>query len=257
MSNLEPQAPLLLSKPRRPYLDLLLISFLILFFELACIRFFGSMVVFLTFFTNITLMACFLGMSVGCMTATRKINFISWVLPLAFLAVLAAMVLFVVYQNNSNITVDVGNQKSPQLIYFGTEYRPKDPRQFVIPIHVVAGFFFALISLMFVGLGQVMGRAFDVIPNRIGAYTANVFGSLLGVVGFFAVSWYHCSPHLWFLVCVLICLYFLPQWNAASVAGAGWVFICGGDGFLRDRGSRADFLVAVLQDSVHRADGRD
>src|SRR5689334_14875099 len=38
--------------PRRPYLDLFLISFLILFFELACIRWFGSTVVFLTFFTN-------------------------------------------------------------------------------------------------------------------------------------------------------------------------------------------------------------
>jgi hypothetical protein len=38
--------------PRRVYLDLFLISFLILFFELAAIRWFGSTVVFLTFFTN-------------------------------------------------------------------------------------------------------------------------------------------------------------------------------------------------------------
>src|ERR1700722_624971 len=177
MSNPEPQALVSPSQSRRPYLDLLLISFLILFFELACIRFFGSMVVFLTFFTNITLMACFLGMSVGCMTATRKINFMKRVLPLAFLTTLAAVVLFIVYQKFSNITIDVGNQKSPQLIYFGTEYRPKDPRQFVIPLYYPVGFFFTLIALMFVGLGQVMGRAFDVIPNRIGAYTANVFGS--------------------------------------------------------------------------------
>ena len=50
---------------RRAYLDLILISFLILFFELASIRFFGSTVVFLTFFTNIVLIACFLGMSIG------------------------------------------------------------------------------------------------------------------------------------------------------------------------------------------------
>src|SRR5215210_33963 len=85
-------------RPRRPYLDLLLISFLILFFELACIRFFGSMVVFLTFFTNIVLMACFLGMTVGCLTATRKNNFINWVLPLSFLAVPLALGVFVAYQ---------------------------------------------------------------------------------------------------------------------------------------------------------------
>ena len=55
-----------------PFADLFLISFLILFFELACIRWFGSTVIFLTFFTNIVLMACFLGMSVGCLAASRR-----------------------------------------------------------------------------------------------------------------------------------------------------------------------------------------
>src|SRR5215467_5970472 len=68
---------------RFAYLDMFLISFLILFFELACIRWFGSMVVFLTFFTNIVLMACFLGMSVGCLSASAKTSWIRTVVPLA------------------------------------------------------------------------------------------------------------------------------------------------------------------------------
>jgi hypothetical protein len=42
----------------RPYADLFLISFAILFFELTCIRWFGSMVISLTFFTNIVSTAC-------------------------------------------------------------------------------------------------------------------------------------------------------------------------------------------------------
>jgi hypothetical protein len=42
--------------PRR---DLFLVSFLILFFELAAIRWFAATVVFLTFFTNIVLLAAF------------------------------------------------------------------------------------------------------------------------------------------------------------------------------------------------------
>src|SRR5688500_20359964 len=81
-----PPAPVIeqMPRPRRPYLDLFLISFLILFFELAAIRWFGSTVVFLTFFTNIVLLATFLGMSVGLMTATRRANFQRWVIPLAF-----------------------------------------------------------------------------------------------------------------------------------------------------------------------------
>ena len=64
-------------RARRPHRELFLISFLILFFELACIRWFGSTVIFLTFFTNIVLIACFLGMSVGLLTASRRQNFIS------------------------------------------------------------------------------------------------------------------------------------------------------------------------------------
>ena len=40
--------------PRR---DLFLVSFLILFFELAAIRWFAGTVVFLTFFTNVVLLS--------------------------------------------------------------------------------------------------------------------------------------------------------------------------------------------------------
>src|ERR1700733_13611210 len=75
---------------RHPYFDLFLISFLILFFELACIRWFGSMVVYLTFFTNIVLLATFLGMSVGCLSALKGRDWVTRVLPLLLLAVLLA-----------------------------------------------------------------------------------------------------------------------------------------------------------------------
>src|SRR3954447_16266806 len=98
-------APDLKPAVRRPYFDLLLISFLILFFELACIRFFGSTVVFLTFFTNIVLMAAFLGMSVGCLTATRKSNFIDMVLPLLFITVALALITFVEYKKSNSAVV--------------------------------------------------------------------------------------------------------------------------------------------------------
>src|SRR5262245_38980759 len=202
---------------RRAVLDLLLISFLILFYELACIRFFGSMVVFLTFFTNIVLIASFLGMSVGCLAASRKQNFIDLVIPLSFLSVALALGTFAAYQKFGRLMIDVGNQASPQLIYFGTEYRPKDPSVFVVPIELVAGVFFVLISLMFIGLGQVMGRAFDAIPNRLAAYTTNIFGSLLGIVAFFGASWFRTSPHVWFLVAMLICLYFVTRWSALQI----------------------------------------
>ena len=47
----------------------------------------GKTVIFLTFFTNIVLMACFLGVSVGCLAASRKWSWINALVPLALLTV--------------------------------------------------------------------------------------------------------------------------------------------------------------------------
>src|SRR3954467_5571283 len=183
-----------------PRFALFLISFVILFFELACIRWFGSTVVFLTFFTNIVLLACFLGMSVGLLTASRRQNFMRAVLPLTFLSVALAIATFNAYlKYQDKITVAVGNQQqSPQLIYFGTEYRPNDPSRFIIPIEAIGGLFFTLIAITFIGLGQTMGRAFDAIPNRVAAYTTDVLGSLTGIALFGLMSFVQLSPHVWF-----------------------------------------------------------
>jgi uncharacterized membrane protein len=58
-------------------LNLFLTGFLVLFFELACIRWFAANVVFLQFFTNVVLLACFLGMSCGCMAALQGRDWLS------------------------------------------------------------------------------------------------------------------------------------------------------------------------------------
>jgi SAM-dependent methyltransferase len=202
---------------QRAYWELFLISFGILFFELSCIRWFSSMVVFLTFFTNIVLMACFLGMSVGCLTASRKQNLITWVIPLLLSATVLACAVLYVYHRFGRIMIDVGGQGSPQQIYFGTEFRPRDPSKFIVPIELVAGVFFVLIALMFVGQGQIMGRAFDRISNRVAAYTANILGSLAGILAFGLASYFRTPPYLWMAVSVAIFLYFLPRWTPLQI----------------------------------------
>ena len=63
----------------------------------------------------------------------------------------------------------------------------------------VGGVFFALIALAFVGLGQVMGRAFDAIPDRVVAYTVDVCGSLTGIAAFAAMSYLQLPPTVWFV----------------------------------------------------------
>jgi hypothetical protein len=163
---------------RRNSVNLFAIGFLILFLELACIRWFSATVVFLTFFTNIVLIACFLGMSCGCLAARQRWNWLAWFPLLAFGTFTAARVIMALYSRWGGLAVDVGHQASPQEVFFGTEYTNPDLAQFVVPIESIAALFFVLIALMFVGLGQVLGRAFDAHPNRVIAYSLNIGGSL-------------------------------------------------------------------------------
>ena len=213
----DPESALSVSRWRGGYLDLFLISFVILFFELTCIRWFGSMVIFLTFFTNLVLMACFLGMSVGCLAASRRRDFITWTVPLMLVGVVLSCATLYAYLKLGRVMVDVGGQQSPQQIYFGTSYVARDPSKFIVPIEAVAGAFFVLVALTFVGLGQEMGRAFNAIPDRVKAYTANVAGSLVGIVAFAAAAYLRSTPLVWYAVSTAVCLRFLRRWTPVQV----------------------------------------
>jgi SAM-dependent methyltransferase len=183
---------------------LFLISFVVLFAELACIRLFGSTVVFLTFFTNLVLLASFLGMSVGCLAASRRTSFIAMVIPLFLVASVLASLTLDAYVRVSRVRIEVGSQQRPQQVFFGTEERPVDPGQFVVPIEVVAGVFFVLVALVFVGLGQEMGRSFNDVPDRVAAYTTNILGSLAGIAAFAVASLLRTPPLLWCAVFALV-----------------------------------------------------
>jgi hypothetical protein len=115
-------------------------------------------VLFLTFFTNTMLLACFLGMSVGCLAAGRRRDYLVWTpLLLALALVLALLVDAERWRLDS--VVDVGHQASPQRVFFGVDFQSGDPSKFVIPIEVIIGLFFVVVALALVGPGQQLGRA--------------------------------------------------------------------------------------------------
>ncbi|MGH9530780.1 MAG: spermidine synthase [Terriglobales bacterium] len=193
--------------------DLFLVSFLILFLELACIRWFPAHVLYLTFFTNTVLMACFLGMSVGCLAARRPRAYLKTTPVLLLLALAAGQAVESARSAVARV-VDVGNQASPQLVYFGTEYNVPDLARFVIPIEALAGTFFLLLALVMLGPGQELGRCLDRVPGRVEAYTLNILGSLAGIVFFAACSWWQLPPLAWFLIAGL-CLGWLLRARCA------------------------------------------
>src|SRR5882724_7788859 len=84
--------------------ELFLISTLILLLELAAIRWFPAHVLYLTFFTNIVLLACFLGMSVGCLAANHRRNYLKWTPLLLTIALVGA--LFVEITSGSFVKFD-------------------------------------------------------------------------------------------------------------------------------------------------------
>jgi len=130
--------------------------------------------------------------------------------------VIVAVATFALYHYWSGLSIDVGEQASPQEVFFGTEYRNPDVAQFVVPIEVLAAVFFVLIALMFVGLGQVLGRAFDAYPNRVMGYTLNISGSLAGIVGFSAISFIQAPPVAWFFISCGGIAYLLHQVGALT-----------------------------------------
>jgi SAM-dependent methyltransferase len=200
------------------------ISLLLLFLEMACIRWFPAHVIFLTFFTNTVLLACFLGMSVGCLAAGRARNLLAWT-PLLLLAALAAAhgveeswqhglpewlsPLIGQASGPRRLQVPVGNPTAPEFVFFGTEQPPRDLAAFAIPVEVLGGAFFLLVALTLMGPCQELGRAQARLPRRVYAYTLNILGSVAGVVLFAACSWWEVPPLWWFLGIALGLGYFL------------------------------------------------
>jgi spermidine synthase len=194
--------------PARCRFELFLVSFLVLYLELALIRWFPAHVLFLTFFTNVVLLASFLGMSVGCLAAQRRSNLLLWSPPILALGMAGAHLL-----ENWRVPVQklvsVGTPRSPQLVFFGTEYITPDPAGFFLPVEVVGGVFFLLIAMAMIGPGQELGRALTRLPNRVEAYSFNILGSVAGILAFASGSWWELPPFWWFLVVLLLTAYFL------------------------------------------------
>jgi spermidine synthase len=201
--------------------NLFLASFLFLFLELALIRWLPAQVLFLTFFTNTVLLGSFLGLALGCLAARRG----DWlrVTPALLVALIAAAALMEWIRLALQDILNLGNNAtSPQVVFFGSEIRVGDASAFVVPIEFVAGFFFLLVALTMIGIGQVIGRQFAALTDAVGAYVANISGSLAGILAFSVVSWW-LPPVWWFAIACAGLIYFLladsrRRWWSISLA---------------------------------------
>ena len=176
-------------------------SFLVLFAEVALIRWMGAYIRLLSFFSNFILLASFLGIGLGCLLGKSRARLFQ-----LFPAILAATI-FGVYAFRIEVTV-----QSPGAIYFssGTAAR-------VLPVEstlLLPGIFLIVVAL-FAALAQRMAQEMSGRPP-LKAYTSNILGSLTGVVTFTLLSWLEMPPSAWWSIAALVAFPLL----ATSAPGA-------------------------------------
>ena len=145
-------------------------------------------------------MACFLGMSVGCLGRVAQAELDGTVAPAGVLAVCSAWRGSVGYYRRSVgswWTSETRARRSWSTSAPST--CPRTRRHFVVPIEVVAGVFFVLIALCSSGSDRCMGRALRRDPEPGGGPTRQHLGSLAGIAVFGVASYFCTSPVVWFL----------------------------------------------------------
>jgi len=167
-------------------LRLVLLSFLMLFVELALIRWTGSNIVYLSYFSNFVLLGSFLGIGVGFLRAKARVNLFRWS-PVALALLVAFVRLFPVRVNRSGA----------QLIFFGAGPQSGLPTWVMLPIIFVA------VAAAMAMIAEGVARTF-VLFEPLEAYRYDILGSILGIGAFTLVSFLRAPPLGWGLVAAFI-----------------------------------------------------
>ncbi|HJT37988.1 MAG TPA: spermidine synthase, partial [Actinomycetota bacterium] len=161
---------------------LVLLSFLMLFLELALIRWTGSNIVYLSYFSNFVLLGSFLGIGVGFLRARAKVDLFKWA-PLA----LALLVIFV--RAFPARIVRTG----AQLIFFGSGPSSGLPTWVSLPVIFVA------VAAAMALVGEGVARTF-IRFEPLEAYRLDILGSILGIVTFSVLSFLRAPSVVWGVV---------------------------------------------------------
>ncbi|HET7814933.1 MAG TPA: hypothetical protein VFL13_11220 [Candidatus Baltobacteraceae bacterium] len=190
---------------------LVLLSFVMLFVELALIRWLGSNIVYLSYFSNFVLLGSFLGIGAGFLRGKARTDLFPWAAP-----ALAFLVTFVLI-----FPVQIDRSGS-QLIYFGGVSATGLPMYFTLPL------IFALVAIVMAAIAQGVARTF-VQFEPLEAYRLDILGSLAGIVAFSLLSFLQWPPVAWGLVAALafVILYgrSLRLLQAVSLAGLTFVLL--------------------------------
>ncbi|GGO71651.1 spermidine synthase [Nonomuraea cavernae] len=161
---------------------LILASAFMLFLELALIRWTGSNIVHLSYFTNFVLLGSFLGIGLGFLRVGRSKR-----QPYYSPVVLFGLVIVVL---TFPVTVD---RDTEGVLYWTSLATTGPPAWLILPV------IFCAAALVLMGPAELVGRCFPELP-RLEAYRYDLIGSLTGIAAFTALSFLSAPPIFWGLI---------------------------------------------------------
>jgi tRNA1(Val) A37 N6-methylase TrmN6 len=199
---------------------LILGSTLMLFLELALIRWTGANVVHLSFFSNFVLLGSFLGIGLGFLLAREDRP----ARPYYSLVALLALVGFIL---SNPVTID---RASSDVIFF-TSLQTTGPKPW-LSLSVI----FIAVAVIMAGPGEIVGSCFHHLP-RLEAYRLDLIGSLVGIVGFTLLSFAQVPSVVWGAITATLYAVLLgrPGRGLAIAAAAGLVALLAGETFMASR----------------------
>lgn len=184
-------------------LRLVVLSALMLFVELGLIRWAGSYVVYLAFFTNFVLLASFLGVGVGFLRARSSHDRFGWA-PAALAIFVAFIALFPVE----------GGRVAGELRFVGGFGLP------ALPKWLSLGAVFLLAFLVMASIAEGVGRSFARFPP-LEAYRWDILGSIAGIVVFSALAFLGAPPLVWGVLAAVAFVWLLRPTTTPHLAALG------------------------------------
>jgi hypothetical protein len=191
-----------------PGRTLFLLSFLMLFLELALIRWLSESILYLGFFTNIVLIASFLGIGIGFLSKHEP-TWIKW-LPLSLFLLIAFVMVFPVQVDRS----------AADVLFIGSGEPSGLPIWLILPLVFLAS---AVVMAMIAQRAAHYFKQFEGLT----AYRLDIVGSLAGILGFAGLSAMRMPPVVWGAVVAVLIL--VTSWSllpkVGRIATAGFLIL--------------------------------
>lgn len=163
--------------------ELVVASFLMLFVELALIRWTGSNVVYLSYFSNFVLLGSFLGIGIGFLRGKDG--------PNLFLLAPWALAALAIFVRTFQVSID---RQGSELIFFGT-----GAGQRALPTWLMLPVIFLVVAAIMAFIAVAVARRFAKFPP-LQAYALDIGGSVLGIAAFTVLSFLRAEPIVWGLI---------------------------------------------------------